>query len=476
MIRAITIVDLSTTTVLALFLLLLKISRLLGSWFWVSFRYALLFYIDLCLKRAAQFIYSSFQYINTSTTALVSIPSHMYNTLSALHQYTPHFNIFQYLWQRLLDWSSILQPRLQRYYTNNTTTTTMLPRAAISSHSLGRAWVHNLEEKLDAAAKYSMDIELFYEDLLYVAKSLPGGATNANHLAAAHTIRSMCDARDLTIICLQPFMHYEGLRDRAWHAERVEEMKLWIQMAHILGTNIIAIPSTFLPAEVTSGDLDLITSDLREVADLGAGEGIQFAYENLAWGTYVDTWEQAYEIVKLVDRPNFGICLDTFNITARIYADPEAPNRKTADADAIFKASMERLVKTVDPKKIVFVQVVDGEYLDEPLLEGHKYYNAAQPARMSWSRNCRLFYGESERGAYLPVKQVLEAILVGLGWRGRISAELFSASLVEEGAEVPQEHARRASESWEKLLRDMGMGAQRRRASSLLQQEQIARL
>jgi 4-hydroxyphenylpyruvate dioxygenase len=94
---------------------------------------------------------------------------------------------------------------------------------------------------------------------------------------------------------------------------------------------------------------------------------------------------------------------------------------------------------------------------------------------MSWSRNCRLFYGESDRGAYLPVRQVLEAILIGLGWRGRISHELFSASLVEEDAGVPEEHARRAAEGWEKLLRDMGMGAQKRRAS-LMQPEQVARL
>jgi 4-hydroxyphenylpyruvate dioxygenase len=400
----------------------------------------------------------------------------MYNALSVLHHFKAHFRILDYLWQRLVNWSSSIQT-IRRYYysSSHPPTTNMLPRAAISSHSLGRAWVHNLPEKLDAAAAYNMDIELFYEDLLYIAKSLPGGPSNANHIIAARTIRSMCDARGLSIICLQPFMHYEGLRDRKWHAERVEEMKLWIQMAHILGTNIIAIPSTFLPADVTSGDLDLITADMREVADLGAPEGIQFAYENLAWGTYVDTWEQAWEIVRLVDRPNFGICLDTFNIAARIYADPEAPNRKTVDADAIFKASMEHMVKIVDPKKIVFVQVVDGEYLDEPLVEGHKYYNEAQPARMSWSRNCRLFYGESERGAYLPVKQVLETILIGLGWRGRISAELFSASLVEEGADVPLEHARRAAESWQKLLRDLGMGAQKRRAS-LMQPEQIARL
>ncbi|KAK8214858.1 hypothetical protein M8818_002441 [Zalaria obscura] len=353
----------------------------------------------------------------------------------------------------------------------------MLPRASIASHSLGRAWVHDLAPKLDAAAAHGMDIELFYEDLLYVAKALPGGATPANHLSAASAIRAMCDARDLSVICLQPFMHYEGLRDRACHADRIEEMKLWIQMAHILGTDIIAIPSTFLPPEVASGDMDLIVADLREVADIGAPEGIQFAYENLAWGTYVDTWEAAYSIVQQVDRPNFGICLDTFNIAARIYADPEADDRRTEDAEAVFKASMERLVSTVDPKKIVFVQVVDGEYLaDGPLVEGHKYYNAAQPARMSWSRNCRLFYGEAERGAYLPVRQVVDAIVVGLGWRGRISAELFSASLEEEGAQVPVEHARRAAESWQKLLRDMGMSAASKRKASLMQPEQVARL
>jgi 4-hydroxyphenylpyruvate dioxygenase len=403
---------------------------------------------------------------------------HMYNTLSLLHHnIKPHFDILKHLWAKLLNWSYLFQPRINNT-TNNTPptpTTPMLPRAGISSHSLGRAWVHNLPEKLDAAAKYNMDIELFYEDLLYVAKSLPGGATPSNHLIAAQQIRSMCDDRDLQILCLQPFMHYEGLRDRAWHAERVEEMKTWIQMAHILGTNIIVIPSTFLPADVTSGDLELITADMREVADMGAPEGITFAYENLSWGTWVDTWEQAWEVVQLVDRENFGICLDTFNIAARIYADPESGNRKTADADAVFKASMDRLVKTVDPKKIVFVQVVDGEYLSEPLVEGHKWYNAAQPARMSWSRNCRLFYGESDRGAYLPVRQVLEAILIGLGWRGRISHELFSASLVEEDAGVPEEHARRAAVGWEKLLSDMGMGAQKRRAS-LMQPEQAARL
>ncbi|OQO10852.1 hypothetical protein B0A48_04153 [Cryoendolithus antarcticus] len=353
----------------------------------------------------------------------------------------------------------------------------MPSRPAICSHSLGRAWVHNLPEKLDAASKYGFDIELFYEDLLYIAKSLPGGATSANHLAAAHIVRSLCDERAIAIINIQPFMHYEGLRDRQRHVKRIQELKLWMQMAHILGTDTIAIPSSFLGTDEASGDLDLIVSDMQEVADLGAAEGIHFGYESLAWGTYSDTWERSWEIVRRVDRPNFKLCLDTFNMAARVYANPAAPTRKNPNAEADLAASLQRLVKTVDVRKIAFVQVVDAEYLEEPLVEGHAYYDAAQPARMSWSRNCRLFYGESDRGAYLPVKQILKAILVDLGYRGRISAELFNRSLTESDSSVPEEHARRAGESWKKIEREFGLKTHRRQSSvQSVAREQTARL
>src|ERR1700761_7981485 len=114
---------------------------------------------------------------------------------------------------------------------------------AISSHSLGRAWVHDMRSKLDQAAKYGFDIELFYEDLEYMARSLPGGLTSDNLRQAAGNLRSMCNQRNISIVCLQPFMHYEGRRDRRVHLQKIEEMKLWIQLAKILYTNIISIPS-----------------------------------------------------------------------------------------------------------------------------------------------------------------------------------------------------------------------------------------
>ncbi|KAF2724997.1 3-dehydroshikimate dehydratase [Polychaeton citri CBS 116435] len=330
-------------------------------------------------------------------------------------------------------------------------------RPAISSHSLGRAWVHDLPSKLDQASRYGLDIELFYEDLQYVAQEFPGGVTPQNLINASRVVRALCDERNLHIMCLQPFMHYEGIRDRKEHARRIEEMKLWIQMAKILGTNTVAIPSSFQPKDAVSGDFDLIVSDMQEIADLGAPEGLQFCFEALAWGTHIDTWEQTWDVVKAVDRPNFGLCLDTFNIAARVYADPAAADGKTPDADADIAASIERLMSTVDVKKIIYIQVVDGERLDEPLVEGHAFYDASQPARMSWSRNCRLFYGEEDRGAYLPVRAILEAILSDLGFEGWISAELFSRTLIDPSPSTPEDHARRAAESWKKMVRDFNL-------------------
>ncbi|KAH7050347.1 3-dehydroshikimate dehydratase [Macrophomina phaseolina] len=333
-------------------------------------------------------------------------------------------------------------------------------RKAISSMSLGRAWVHGLPEKLDQAAKYGFrGLELFHEDLEYVAREMPGGATPDNQIKAASVIRQLCDERDIEILCLQPFMHYEGLKDRIEHAMRIEKMRLWLLLAKELNTTVISIPSTFLPRDQVSGDMDLIVADLREVADMGARElpVITFAYEALSWGTHVDTWEKSWEIVQRVDRPNFGLCLDSFNIAGRIYADPTSPSGTTANAETEVRESVERLLRDVDPKKVVYVQVVDAERLEKPLLPGHEYYAADQPARMSWSRNCRLFYREQDHGAYLPVRQICDAIFNGLGVEGWVSMELFNRCMADPDPETPARLAKRAAASWERMVEDLNL-------------------
>jgi 4-hydroxyphenylpyruvate dioxygenase len=332
-------------------------------------------------------------------------------------------------------------------------------RPAISSMSLGRCYAgHSIEHKLSAAAKHGLKgIELFYEDLADLARP----ATPCNLLSAAAYIRSLCTEYGLEIICLQPFMHYDGLVDRAKHAERIAEVKLWIELAKVLRTDTIQVPSSFLPEAEVSADFDVIVSDLRELADLGAQQTpiVRFAYESLCWGTRVDKWEQCWEIVQRVDRPNVGICLDSFNILGRIYADPTSPSGTNANAAREVELSVERLVKAIKPykEKIFFIQIVDAERLETPLRPGHSFYVADQPARMSWSRNCRLFYGERDRGAYLPVRDVAHAIINEIGYDGWISMELFNRVMERSDEGVVGELAARAMEGWRKMVVDLKM-------------------
>lgn len=344
-------------------------------------------------------------------------------------------------------------------------------KPAISSHSLGRAWSHSLPSKLDAAASHSLSLELFHEDLVCLAATFPGGPTPSNQLLAAQTIRSLCSARNISIISLQPFMHYEGLRDRELHEARIAEMRdLWIPLARILGTRVIAVPSSFLGEEECVGDEEVIVRDLRELADLGVAAAasasddddeekgdIIFAYEALCWGTHISTWEQSWEIVQKVSRSNFQICFDTFNLAGKVFADPTRPGGIKKNAEEEMEATLRRMLETVDVRRIAYIQVVDAERLETPLIKGHEFYHEDQPARMSWSRNCRLFYGEEERGAYLPVYAILKTLLVDLGFEGYISAEVFHRDLGKDDRSVPGEFAQRAKRSWEKIVEDFGL-------------------
>lgn len=227
---------------------------------------------------------------------------------------------------------------------------------------------------------------------------------------------------------------------------------------------MIQIPANFLGPDPstgkprTTGDMDVIVADLRELARLGARESppVRFAYEALAWSTHVDTWEACWEVVQRVDRPNFGICLDTFNLAGRVYADPAVRGGKVANADASLKASLALLLATIDVQKVFYIQVVDAERLERPLVKGHEWHVSGQPSRMSWSRNARLFAFEEDRGGYLPILEVARAFF-DLGFEGWVSLELFSRTTADPNPNTPAEHARRGAQSWRKLVRYLGL-------------------
>jgi 4-hydroxyphenylpyruvate dioxygenase len=344
--------------------------------------------------------------------------------------------------------------------------------------SLGRAYAgHSLAHKLQCAAKHGFEgVEIFYEDLEYLAKEQTSSTVSAQSLdraednpsreqllAAAKIIHDICLQNDLVIIGLQPFLFYEGLVDRNEHAAMIGKLHLWFEIVKILGTDVIQIPTQFRRDKGVSGDLETIVADMVEVADLGLKEEppVKFAYENLAWGTFVDTWEGVWEVVRRVDRWNFGVCLDTFNIVGRVWADPEREDGKVEhDPAERLVDGMKRMVKEIDVKKVWYVQVVGAERMRRPLVEGHEWYVEGQPSRMSWSRNARLFYGEEELGQYMPIELAARAMLdpqEGLGFEGWVSMELFSRTMNDTAKAVAESHARRGADAWTKLVKDLDL-------------------
>lgn len=344
-------------------------------------------------------------------------------------------------------------------------------KPAITTVSLGSAEFHNIIDKTNEAARHGFTaIELFIDDLESFARSISSTPPTLAPpppalLAAASQIRQHCDKLGLTVLNLQPLRFYEGLVDRQQRDRILNEIiPLWIDILQILGADTILVPSNFLPADPetglarTSGDLGLIIDDLRELADRAAQRKppVKFAYEALAWGTHVNTWEKSWEIVQAVGRRNLGLAVDTFNIAGIAYADPAADGglvSHTAEND--FRESLHRMATTLDLSKLFIVQIADAERLRQPLIPSHPYYVEGQPSRMSWSRNCRLFLCEHDRGGYLPVISIIEVIL-NLGWTGFLAYEVFSRTLTDSDPRIPAIHAERAERSWQRLLGRLG--------------------
>lgn len=345
----------------------------------------------------------------------------------------------------------------------------MLLRPSICTVSLGRSAAgHSLPHKLSAASRHGFQgIDLFYEDLQDFAEQQYGSSSQENEQRAAQDVSVLCQVLKLEIICLQPFLHFGGRLDREEHHRDLARLQHWIELCSTLKTDLIIFPTSFLPKESLSTDPSTIVSDMVDAAELGwrASPPIRFAVESLCWGTNMDTWEATWDLVQCVNRSNFGICLDTFNIAGRIFADPTRPDGCASDAAQMLQLSLQKMVSTVDCTKVFLVQTADAEKLSLPLDISHQFYQQDQPPRMSWSRNARLFYGE---GGYLPVRAIHDAIVHGVGYKGWMSFEVFNRALFDTNPNLPKTMALRASKSWAKLTRHVHQDADGSSTKSLL--------
>ncbi|EXJ88838.1 hypothetical protein A1O3_01902 [Capronia epimyces CBS 606.96] len=317
-------------------------------------------------------------------------------------------------------------------------------KVAVSSASLGQHAAHTLDRKIELAAKHGFGgIEVVYPELERYAHthglSLAAAATRLGELSAASGVQ---------VLALDPFRNFEGHPTTSL-AERLAVAADWIELLRRLGGRYLQVPSQTL--RDSHGDRAVLVAELRQLAELAAAAGVAVAYEPVAWARHVSTWEQAWDLVQAVDRPNFGLCLDNFHLITGLWADNTVPGGRRPGGDARLRASLDRLAATDTADKLFYVQLSDGELFDPPYHPGHPFFDPALDPRASWSRHARPFPLEVESGAYFPSAEFLRSILLDKHYTGWLSLEVFDRRTREEHAGL-EPAAIRAERSWKRLL------------------------
>ncbi|GAA4786724.1 bifunctional sugar phosphate isomerase/epimerase/4-hydroxyphenylpyruvate dioxygenase family protein [Streptomyces ziwulingensis] len=244
-------------------------------------------------------------------------------------------------------------------------------RTSIATVSLSGS----LTEKLTAASRAGFDgVEIFENDLL------------ASPLTPEE-IRSRCADLGLTIDLYQPMRDTEALPEEDF-ARALRRARHKFELMRRLGADTVLVCSSVAPQAVD--DDDLAAAQLSRLADLAAGSGVRIAYEALAWGRHISTWDHAWRVVRAAGHPALGTCLDSFHILSRS-AGPE-------DVEGIAR---------IPGEKIFFLQLADAPRLAMDVLQ--------------WSRHYRCFPGQGGFDVAGLVRQVLRT-----GYDGPLSLEVFN--------------------------------------------------
>lgn len=158
--------------------------------------------------------------------------------------------------------------------------------------------------------------------------------------------------------------------------------------------------------------------------------GLKVGYEAPAWGVHKNTWQHVQEILDKINLPNVGHCLDTFHIASREAGDPfnvDAPVR--ADGLKRLRDSLDELKRTIDPAKVVYLQLSDATVAD-PQQRNYPRKDLKQPPFMTQSRNCRIYPCEEDYGGTLPAVEVAKAIF-DMGYTGWVSMEVFHTDMFD---------------------------------------------
>jgi sugar phosphate isomerase/epimerase len=270
-------------------------------------------------------------------------------------------------------------------------------------------------------------VELSFPDILSHGETLLGHQvqpSNYDELCKVATdIKKECDKRNLGIMMLQPFANYEGWPEGSdGRKDAMDRARGWIRIMQACGTDMLQVGSTDTPIEKL--DKSKIISDLQVLCDMLSEHGFRLAYENWCWSTHAPDWKDVWSIVQKVDRPNIGLCLDTFQTAGGEWGDPRTASgvRDDVSKDELekqFKKSLDDLSNSIPKDKIYLLQISDAYKVPQPF--NAERDQAGLLPRGRWSHDFRpLPYN----GGYLPVVDVARAVLK-TGFRGWFSYEVF---------------------------------------------------
>ena len=139
-----------------------------------------------------------------------------------------------------------------------------------------------LDDKMAAAAAAGFDgIELFENDLVLAPWS-------------PAEIRARCADLGLGVDLYQPLRDFEAVSEAQLAANLTRAEHKFDVMSE-LGADTVLVCSSVSPAAID--DDDLAAEQLHRLAESAAARGIRIAYEALAWGRHVSTYDHAWRIV-----------------------------------------------------------------------------------------------------------------------------------------------------------------------------------
>ncbi|CAG1983753.1 unnamed protein product [Fusarium graminearum] len=313
----------------------------------------------------------------------------------------------------------------------------------------------SLPDKLKSIRNAGFDgIELSMPDIISYGELLNGSSPvedDYDTLAdVAKQIKSVTDELGLKIMMLQPFANFEGWNKDTHGKQRqqaFDKAKGWIKVMEAAGITLLQVGSS--DSEGISSSFDDLASDLAELADLLAEKNFSIAYENWCWATHAPTWKTVWQIVQKADRPNIGLCLDTFQTAGYEWGDPTTndgltPASSSDERQKRWEASLHELAATVPAEKIYLLQISDAYKMDPPI-EDVKDEQGSRP-RARWSHDYRPLPCD---GGYLPVQDMMAAVLK-TGFRSWLSVEVFDG-LEGENTDM-NEYTQMAFESVKKLI------------------------